>query len=44
MKSSILSPLASRELIVVTGKDRKHKHWMTPVPMKKAAKKKGARR
>jgi len=28
---------------VVTGKDRKHKHWMTPVPMK-AAKKKGAKR
>ena len=23
---------------VVTGKDRKHKHWLTPVPMKKAAK------
>ena len=20
---------------VVTGKDRKHKHWLTPVPMKK---------
>jgi branched-chain amino acid aminotransferase len=29
---------------VVTGKDRKHKHWMTPVPMKKAARKKGAKR
>src|SRR6186713_2093 len=23
---------------VVTGKDRKHKHWLTPVPMKKASK------
>jgi hypothetical protein len=23
---------------VVTGKDRKHKHWLTPVPMKKAKK------
>src|SRR3990170_524763 len=23
---------------VVTGKDRKHKHWLTPVPMKKTAK------
>ena len=23
---------------VVTGKDRKHKHWMTPVPMKSAKK------
>ncbi len=29
---------------VVTGKDRKHKHWMTPVPMKQAPKKKGAKR
>jgi branched-chain amino acid aminotransferase len=23
---------------VVTGKDRRHKHWLTPVPMKKASK------
>ena len=23
---------------VVTGKDRKHKHWLTPVPMKKSKK------
>lgn len=23
---------------VVTGKDRKHRHWLTPVPMKKAVK------
>ena len=23
---------------VVTGKDRKHKHWLTPVPMKKPSK------
>jgi len=23
---------------VVTGKDRKHKHWLTPVPMKKSRK------
>jgi branched-chain amino acid aminotransferase len=29
---------------VVTGKDRKHKHWMAPVPMKRAPKKKGAKR
>jgi branched-chain amino acid aminotransferase len=29
---------------VVTGKDRKHKHWMTPVPMKRAPGKKGAKR
>jgi branched-chain amino acid aminotransferase len=27
---------------VVTGKDRKHKHWLTPVPMKKASKGKSA--
>jgi len=27
---------------VVTGKDRKHKHWLTPVPMKKASKGKPA--
>jgi branched-chain amino acid aminotransferase len=26
---------------VVTGKDRKHKHWLTPVDMKKGAKAKG---
>ena len=29
---------------VVTGKNRRHKHWMTPVPMKQASRKKGAKR
>ena len=24
-------------VLVVTGKDRKHRHWLTPVDMKKAA-------
>jgi branched-chain amino acid aminotransferase len=28
---------------VVTGKDKKHSHWMTPVPMKATDKKKGGR-